>query len=38
MNGIISITQLTLDTDDLKPYIREMLNVVYNLANSLLDH
>ncbi|KAJ5589652.1 histidine kinase osmosensor [Penicillium hordei] len=36
MNGIIGMTQLTLDTDDLKPYTREMLNVVHNLANSLL--
>ena len=36
MNGIIGMTQLTLDTDDLKPYPREMLTVVHNLANSLL--
>ena len=36
MNGIIGMTQLTLDTDDLKPYPREMLNTVHNLANSLL--
>ncbi|KAJ5551378.1 Histidine protein kinase NIK1 [Penicillium sp. DV-2018c] len=36
MNGIIGMTQLTLDTDDLMPYTREMLNVVHNLANSLL--
>lgn len=36
MNGIIGMTQLTLDTDDLKPYPREMLNVVHSLANSLL--
>ncbi|KAJ5713916.1 Histidine protein kinase NIK1 [Penicillium malachiteum] len=36
MNGIIGMTQLTLDTDDLKQYTREMLNVVHNLANSLL--
>ena len=36
MNGIIGMTQLTLDTDDLKPYPKEMLNVVHNLANSLL--
>lgn len=36
MNGIIGMTQLTLETDDLKPYPREMLNVVHNLANSLL--
>ncbi|KAK2744625.1 histidine kinase osmosensor [Myotisia sp. PD_48] len=36
MNGIIGMTQLTLDTEDLKPYPREMLNVVHSLANSLL--
>src|SRR5438046_4326443 len=36
MNGIICMIQLTLDTDDLKPYPRERLNVVHNLANSLL--
>ena len=36
MNGIIGMTQLTLDLDDLQPYPREMLNVVHNLANSLL--
>jgi osomolarity two-component system, sensor histidine kinase NIK1 len=36
MNGIIGMTQLTLDTDDLKPHPREMLNTVHNLANSLL--
>jgi osomolarity two-component system sensor histidine kinase NIK1 len=36
MNGIIGMTQLTLDTEDLKPHPREMLNTVHNLANSLL--
>lgn len=36
MNGIIGMTQLTLDSEDLKPYPREMLNVVSSLANSLL--
>lgn len=36
MNGIIGLTQLTLDADDLKPHPREMLNTVHNLANSLL--
>ncbi|KAK5242555.1 histidine kinase osmosensor, partial [Cryomyces antarcticus] len=35
MNGIIGMTQLTLDTD-LNNYQREMLNIVHNLANSLL--
>ena len=35
MNGIIGMTQLTLDTE-LTQYQREMLNIVHNLANSLL--
>ena len=35
MNGIIGMTQLTLDTD-MTSYQREMLNIVHNLANSLL--
>ncbi|GAM83089.1 hypothetical protein ANO11243_010750 [Dothideomycetidae sp. 11243] len=35
MNGIIGMTQLTLDTE-LNQSQREMLNLVYNLANSLL--
>ena len=36
MNGIIGMTQLTLDSDELKSQSREMLNTVHNLANSLL--
>ncbi|GAB7351728.1 hypothetical protein MBLNU459_g2314t2 [Dothideomycetes sp. NU459] len=35
MNGIIGMTQLTLDTE-LNQSQREMLNLVFNLANSLL--
>ena len=35
MNGIIGMTQLTLDTN-LMQYQREMLSIVQNLANSLL--
>ncbi|KAI9823362.1 MAG: histidine kinase osmosensor [Phylliscum demangeonii] len=35
MNGIIGMTQLTLDTE-LNQYQREMLNIVKQLANSLL--
>ena len=35
MNGIIGMTQLTLDTE-LKQNQRDMLNVVFGLANSLL--
>ncbi|KAF4548452.1 HAMP domain-containing protein [Elsinoe fawcettii] len=35
MNGIIGMTQLTLDTE-LNQSQREMLNLVYQLANSLL--
>lgn len=35
MNGIIGMTQLTLDTE-LNNHQREMLNIVHNLANSLL--
>lgn len=35
MNGIIGMTQLTLDTE-LVQHQRDMLNIVFNLANSLL--
>ncbi|RKP29854.1 hypothetical protein METBISCDRAFT_27856 [Metschnikowia bicuspidata] len=35
LNGIIGMTQLSLDTK-LTQYQREMLNIVHNLANSLL--
>ena len=35
MNGIIGMSQLTLDSD-LTQYQREMMNIVHNLANSLL--
>lgn len=35
MNGIIGMSQLTLDTE-MTSYQREMLNIVHNLANSLL--
>lgn len=36
MNGIIGLSSLALDTDDLPPSIRETLNMVHSLANSLL--
>lgn len=36
MNGIIGLSSLALDTDDLPAHVRETLNMVHNLANSLL--
>ncbi|GLI79941.1 histidine kinase osmosensor [Penicillium ochrochloron] len=36
MNGIIGLSSLALDTDDLAAPVRETLNMVHNLANSLL--
>lgn len=36
MNGIIGLSSLALDTDDIPAHIRETLNMVHNLANSLL--
>lgn len=36
MNGIIGMTQLALDSEELPSSIRETMNIVYNLANSLL--
>jgi osomolarity two-component system sensor histidine kinase NIK1 len=36
MNGIIGMTQLALEADDLQPSIRETLNIVHTLGNSLL--
>lgn len=36
MNGIIGLSSLSLDTDDLPPHVRETLNMVHNLAISLL--
>jgi osomolarity two-component system sensor histidine kinase NIK1 len=37
MNGIIGMTQLALEADDLQPSIRETLNIVHTLGNSLLS-
>jgi osomolarity two-component system sensor histidine kinase NIK1 len=36
MNGIIGMTQLALEADDLQPSIRETLNIVFTLGDSLL--
>lgn len=36
MNGIIGMTQLALDSEELLPSVRETLDMVHNLANSLL--
>ncbi|KAJ0413204.1 DRK1 histidine kinase [Aspergillus carlsbadensis] len=36
MNGIIGMTQLALEAHDLQPSIRETLNTVHTLGNSLL--
>lgn len=36
MNGIIGLSSLALDTDDLAAHVRETLNMVHSLANSLL--
>lgn len=36
MNGIIGMTELALDTDELQPPVRETLNMVHNLAISLM--
>lgn len=36
MNGIIGLSSLALDTDDLPAHVRETLNMVHNLAISLL--
>lgn len=36
MNGIIGLSSLALDTEELAAHVRETLNMVHNLANSLL--
>lgn len=36
MNGIIGLSSLALDTDDLPVHVRETLSMVHSLANSLL--